>query len=77
MKAILEFTLPEEASEHRVAVNAGDVLSTLSDLDTDLRSHLKYGYELPFVRDGLGVVDTPEHVAEYVRARLAQIIPEE
>ena len=80
MKATLEFILPEEASEHRAAVHAGDVLSGLSELDRDLRSYLKYGSELPFVREGLGApakMDSPTRMAEYVRARLAQIEREE
>ena len=72
MKATLEFTLPKEAHEHRAAINAEDVLSALSELDNDLRSYLKYDTELPFVREGLD-----GSVAEYVRARLAQIMPEE
>jgi len=32
MKAILIFNLPEEASEHRLAVNAGTYFSALHDL---------------------------------------------
>lgn len=45
MKAILEFNLPEDASEHFRAVNAGAAWSALYDIDNRLRSILKYGLD--------------------------------
>jgi hypothetical protein len=43
MKAILQFQLPEEANEHKIAVQAPDVLTVLYDLDRWLRNEIKYG----------------------------------
>ncbi|MBM3453522.1 MAG: hypothetical protein FJX80_00060 [Bacteroidetes bacterium] len=45
MKATLEFNLPEDNSEHLRAVNAGAAWSALHDIDTRLRSILKYGLD--------------------------------
>jgi hypothetical protein len=45
MKATLEFNLPEDNSEHLRAVNAGAAWSALYDIDTRLRSILKYGLD--------------------------------
>lgn len=42
MKAILEFTLPDEAHEHRVALNGSRYLSALRDADAHIRNILKY-----------------------------------
>lgn len=42
-KAILEFDLPEETIEYRLAVNAGNYHAVLWDIDQYLRSKLKYG----------------------------------
>jgi len=46
MKAILEFNLPEEAAEHRAAVQALDWKYVVSEMDEYLRSQIKY-QELP------------------------------
>lgn len=43
MKAILEFTLPEEAPEHQTALDGGKWLSVLHTLDENLRSEAKHG----------------------------------
>jgi len=43
MKAILEFNLPEEDREHVRAVNAGAAWCALYDIETRLRSIIKYG----------------------------------
>lgn len=45
MKAILEFNLPEDNSEHLHAVNAGAAWSALYEIDTRLRNILKYGLD--------------------------------
>ncbi len=42
MKAILEFTLPEEAAEHMQAVRAGDVMAALWEFDQYLRSQERH-----------------------------------
>jgi hypothetical protein len=43
MKAILEFSLPEEADEHLTAVKAGDWQMALWDVDQRLREIVKHG----------------------------------
>ena len=42
MKAILEFTLPEEDVEYRAAVDGMKALAALSDLRDILRNEIKY-----------------------------------
>ena len=42
MKAILEFTLPREAAEHKRALNGADYRAALHDVDTYIRNALKY-----------------------------------
>jgi hypothetical protein len=46
MKAILEFNLPEDRSEHLRAVNAGAAWSALHDINNRLRSVLKYSVDV-------------------------------
>lgn len=60
MKAILEFNLPEDTSDHTLAVSAGEMFSTLCDIREYIRSRIKYGEvsievrtELESVRDML------------------------
>lgn len=48
MKATLEFSLPEEAEEHRMAVAGADAHYLINELDQDMRGALKYGYENKF-----------------------------
>jgi hypothetical protein len=43
MKAVLEFTLPDEETEFMEAVNGGMFKHVLWQLDQKLRSKLKYG----------------------------------
>lgn len=43
MKAILEFTLPEEQANHEDALNGGSYKAILQDMDNHLRSLIKYG----------------------------------
>jgi hypothetical protein len=43
MKATLEFTLPEETEEHRIAVNAGELYSAVDEVDHLLRNLIKHG----------------------------------
>ena len=43
MKAILEFSLPDEEREYRLAARAQMMERVIGDIDASLRSHLKYG----------------------------------
>ena len=42
MKAILEFTLPDEQEDHLCALHGSKYLGILQDLDNELRAKLKY-----------------------------------
>jgi len=42
MKSILEFDLPEEQEEFKMAVNGGKYLTALQDLDNYLKSSVKH-----------------------------------
>jgi hypothetical protein len=42
MKAILKFDLPEDATEFRSAVNGGDAIAVITELDNYLRAKVKY-----------------------------------
>ena len=42
MKAILEFNLPEEMHEHRMALQACDWMYVVSEMNEYLRSQIKY-----------------------------------
>lgn len=46
MKTILEFNLPEEKREAELAMHAGDLYSTLNQVDHVLRSYLKHDGDL-------------------------------
>ena len=46
MKAILEFTLPEETQEFETAAKAGQLATTIRDLDYYIRSLRKHGHTL-------------------------------
>lgn len=43
MKAILEFNLPEDSSEHLLAVSASELYSALCEIDRSLRNRIKHG----------------------------------
>lgn len=43
MKAILEFNLPEENEQHRVAVQGYDWMMLCREVDEGLRRKIKYG----------------------------------
>lgn len=43
MKAILEFNLPEDESEHRCAINGANWMSVLFRIDEGLRQISKHG----------------------------------
>ena len=44
MKATLEFTLPEETVEHRMAIHGMEFALVCSDVDEKLRTLLKHGH---------------------------------
>ena len=46
MKAVLEFNLPEEQSEHRLAIDGWKWRSVVCDIADKLRSHLKHDDDL-------------------------------
>ena len=60
MKAILEFSLPEDQREFEIANQSKDMLCIIGNLEDALRSYLKYGHEFK----------TPEEALEAIRARL-------
>lgn len=64
MKAILEFTLPEETTEHLQAVHAGEVWAMLREIDQRLRNGIKYG-ELPA---------TAEALAQQLREEMSDVL---
>lgn len=61
MKAVLEFTLPEERAEFAIASRAAMLAAVVEDIDRDLRSLVKYGQPPgnPYA--------TGEALAEYLR----------
>lgn len=63
MKAILEFSLPEEGVEHRLAVGAGRLASVLSQMDNDARAAVKHGH----------AYKEPNEVLEWVRGEIRQV----
>lgn len=66
MKATLEFNLPDEKFDHRLAVNAFELWQTIYDLDQQLRNFLKHG----------PTADSPKTLQEQAeRIRLEFTIP--
>lgn len=55
MKAILEFNLPDEEREYRLATRAQMMERVIGDIDASLRSHLKYGSQHISTTDELAV----------------------
>ena len=69
MKAILEFTLPEEQVEFDCAVNGVKWMSAMWDLDQWLRSQTKYAPD---------TMSSDTHIAfEECREKLHEILNEE
>ena len=65
MKATLEFTLPEEASEHEDALNGSRWKALVWEIDQALRSRIKYGPEGPTIAG-----------AEWARQELRRLLEE-
>jgi len=64
MQAVLKFDLPEENSNHIIAVHAMDFALTCWDMDQKLRGWLKYGHKFKNV----------DEVLEYVREDLHEVL---
>ena len=62
MKAILEFTLPDDSDAFKLAQRGSDYYSFLFDLDQKLRGWLKYGHEFK----------SPGEVMEKIREMIAE-----
>jgi hypothetical protein len=56
VKAILQFTLPEEQDEHRMALHGQDWALSMWDLEQELRKWLKYGHEFASAEEALEAV---------------------
>jgi hypothetical protein len=64
MKATLEYNLPEEAVDHRLALEGADWRLVVANLDNHIRVALKHGHNL---RDA-------GHALEEIRKRLQEEI---
>lgn len=64
MRATLEFQLPEERSEHMVAVHAMDFALTVFDLEEELRLWMKHGHKF----------SSADEVIEAVRQKLHECL---
>ena len=53
MKATLTFDLPEEQTEHQMAVQAWAAHAVIDDIDQWLRGKIKYGHEFKTADDAL------------------------
>ena len=68
MTATLRFKLPEETTEHYLAVNAGKMAAVIWELDQKLRDKLKYECDL----DGATV-----KALEWVREKIRELASDE
>ncbi len=57
MKAILEYTLPDEQAEHYCAIKGQDMLNVLFEFKAEIGSMLKYG-ELPDAQSNTACVSS-------------------
>lgn len=53
MKVIIEFNLPEEANDFKMAIWGRDYWSNLHDIAQELRNQIKYGHEFKDVDEAL------------------------
>lgn len=53
MTATLTFILPDERTEHRLAVDALTIAAGVNDADRQMRSWLKYGHEFKTADEAL------------------------
>jgi hypothetical protein len=72
MKAILEFSLPEDEQDHKCALSGTDALLAIEDILDEIRTKLKYesGFFLEWKNDEgktcTGDIDTLERVRQYI-----------
>lgn len=64
MKAILEFNLPEDQADHKLAISAIQLSSILYAIDQQARNWLKYGGN-PYKE--------PDEVLEWVRREIDEV----
>ena len=72
MKAVLEFSLPEERWEHERAVHSGEAWMALSDLDNYLRNLIKHGSESSYPSTVSELADTIRK--DYLSEPLSKIL---
>ena len=53
MKAILEFNLPEDSTEHLLAIHGADYSIVCWELDEIIRSWLKHGHKFMTIKEAL------------------------
>jgi hypothetical protein len=75
MKAILEFKLPEDASDHLLATHASDFYLSLFDMDQYLRNILKYGHEFKSADEALEKVREELHEIMTERNVSTEMVP--
>ena len=63
MNATINFTLPEDQAEHRLAIHAGDMASAICHHMETTRSWLKHGHSFR----------TPDEAIEACRALLSDV----
>ena len=56
MKAMLEFTLPEELAEHELAVHAGDYSAVLDGVTQRVRGWRKHGHGFVYPDEALDAI---------------------
>lgn len=66
-KVIIEFTLPEQEREFRIALRGMDWAIALQDVDNQIRTWLKYRYSFR----------TPEEALEKTRAFIREALKEQ
>ncbi len=64
MKAILEFNMPEDMVEHHDALHGTDWKLVLMDLETEMRSAIRYGH----------AHKTADEAIDHFRTRLFEIV---
>ena len=66
MKAMLEFNLPEDQSDHEIAVNGWKWKAICEQLDSYLRQHTKHGTTF----------DSPRAAVDMIRKQLWDLVQE-
>ena len=53
MKATLEFNLPEDREEHRLACAAGEMAAAIQEADSNMRGWLKHGHTFTSIEEAI------------------------